>query len=95
MVVEEQKSKPRQAVDNIEDSLGRTFPWLKTSLGGIWTIFWLIIAFTVEAIFFLIPILLVGLGILFIIVVIANGGDLYGLDFLSFGSSKKKKEETR
>jgi len=88
-------SKSRQVVDSIENKIADTFPWLKTSLGGLWTIFWLIIAFTVEVIAFLIPIILAIAGIVFIIVLIAQfDGDL-SFDLPIFIGSGKKKEKNK
>jgi hypothetical protein len=50
----------------------------------------------VEAIFFLIPIIFIVLGILFIIVVIAqDDGGFIDLTFIDFGGGKKKKDKQR
>lgn len=79
-------------VTSVEDKVARTFPWLKTSLGGLWAIFWIIIAFTVEAIFILFPILLAILGIVFIIALLVMSDGALDLALFSGGSSKKKEK---
>jgi hypothetical protein len=80
--------KSKVLVGKAEERLAKTFPWLKTSLGGLWTIFWIVMLFIVETIFIFIPILLVILGIGFIIFIILSSEGNVGLDIFNSLSSK-------
>lgn len=95
MGIKETAEKGKGAVKNVEMRVAKRFPWLKASLGGLWSVFWLIVALTVEAVIVTIPILLMLAGIVFIIalIVVSDGA---GADLLAAapvgGKSKDKKD---
>ncbi len=74
-----------------EEAVSKRFPWLKTSLGVLWTLIWLFIAVAELFVVVVVPWLLVLVGIVLLVLVANESGALISLP--SFGG--KKKEEAK